>query len=83
MPEEKTIIRVRKGVNGFKYSACDKDGYFIGNLKKLADARKYWKKEIKWGYVEIVRELDKTPDMTKWEGETRTIKALLKLYTKG
>lgn len=49
MEEEKTIIRIRRGINGFKYSVCDKNGYFIGNCEKLADVRKHWLEEIKFG----------------------------------
>lgn len=35
-----TIIKVRKGLNGYKYSACDKNGRFIGNFEKLGEVRK-------------------------------------------
>lgn len=59
MTNAKTIIKIRRGVNGFKYAACDKDGYFIRNIKNLSDARKYWKTDIKYGNVELVRVLDK------------------------
>lgn len=75
-----TIIRVRKGLNGFKYSACDSNGYFIGNFEKLADVRKHWKNEIKWGQVELVRELDKIPDMTKIEETKKNIEKILRAY---
>lgn len=57
----KTIIKIRRGVNGFKYSACDASGHFIGNLRRLAEARQYWEKEIKLDRVELVRELDQFP----------------------
>lgn len=77
-----TIIRVRKGLNGFKYSACDSEGYFIGNFEKLADVRKHWKNEIKWGQVELVRELDKMPDMSKIEATKETIEKILKAYAR-
>lgn len=56
---EKTIIRIRRGINGAKYCACDKNGNQIMGFNKLSDIRKHWQKEIKWGYVELVRELDK------------------------
>ena len=78
----KTIIKIRKGVNGFKYSACDKNGYFIGNFRKLADVRKYWRKGVKRGCVELMHELDKEPDLTKWEEENRLLNEVIKLYTK-
>ena len=75
-----TIIKVRRGINGFKYSACDKDGNFIGNFEKLSDVRKHWFKEIKWGQVVLVRELDKMPDMTKIESTIKTLDQILKAY---
>lgn len=56
-----TIIKVRKGLNGYKYSACDKNGRFIGNFEKLGEVRKHWEKEIQEGHVVLIRELDKLP----------------------
>lgn len=82
MNKEKTIIRVRSGINGFKYSACDKNGYFIGNFEKLADVRRHWLKEIQWGYVELVRELDKTPDMEAVNETKRMLETVLWSYAK-
>lgn len=79
---KQTIIKVRRGINGFKYSACDEHGYFIGNFEKLADARKHWLLEIKWGQVVLVRELDKTPDMSKIEATKAAIESILKAYAK-
>lgn len=76
----KTIIRVRRGINGFKYSACDKDGNFLGNFEKLSDVRKHWIQEIKLGQVILVRELDKVPDMTKIESTIKTLDRILKAY---
>lgn len=77
-----TIIKVRRGINGFKYSACDSNGYFIGNFKKLADIRRHWLHEIKWGQVVLVRELDQMPDMSKIEETRKTIEKLLKTLTR-
>lgn len=65
MKEQVTIIKIRKGINGYKYSACNESGNFIGNFEKLADVRKHWYLEIKWGHVILVRELDKLPNMSK------------------
>ena len=79
MEEEKTIIRIRRGIHGFKYSVCDKNGYFIGNCEKLADVRKHWLEEIKLGYVELVRELDKMPDMSLTEKTIENLNKLLKI----
>lgn len=77
-----TIIRVRRGINGFRYSACDANGYFIGNFKKLSDVRRHWFREIKWGQVELIRELDQMPDMSKIEATQRNIEILLKAYAR-
>lgn len=70
-----TIIRVKRGINGFKYSACRENGEFIGNFEKLADVRRHWLKEIKWGTIVLVRELDKMPDMSQIE-ETQRIQKI-------
>lgn len=68
-----TIIRVRRGINGFRYSACDDKGYFIGNFEKLGEVRKHWLKEIQWGQVMLIRELDKQPDMSRIEATIKTL----------
>ena len=78
----KTIIKIRKGCNGFKYSACDQHGNFLCNFKKLSDVRKHWKNEIKWGYVELVRELDQMPDFTAINKAKNTIENILRSYKK-
>lgn len=80
MERKQTIIKVRRGLNGFKYSACDERGYFIGNFEKLADVRRHWKNEIKWGQVALVRELDQMPDMTQMEETKKTIEKILQAY---
>ena len=77
MKNNKTIIKIRKGCNGFKYSACDQHGNFLRNFRKLSDVRKHWKNEIKWGQVELVRELDKEPDFTAIRDTARIIGKLL------
>lgn len=56
-----TIIKIRRGINGFKYAACDMDGNFIWNLNRLSEASQYWKKEIKTGNVRLIRELSLYP----------------------
>lgn len=77
-----TTIKVRRGLNGFKYSACDKDGNFLGNFEKLSDVRNHWLREIRWGQVVLVRELDKQPDMTKIDNTIKMIDRILKGYSK-
>lgn len=51
------IIRIKRGINGHRYAAYTSSGRFIGNLDRLSDARKHWKKEIEMGLVKLVREL--------------------------
>lgn len=82
MNTKPTIIKVRRGINGFKYSACDANGYFIGNFRKLSDVRKHWSVEIKRGQVHIIRELDQMPDVSKIEATKANIEKLLKALVK-
>lgn len=82
MTKEKTVIKVRRGINGFKYSACDAQGNFIGNFEKLADVRRHWLREIKWGQVVLVRELDQMPDMSQIEAAKASIENILKAYAR-
>lgn len=82
MSKEKTIIKVRRGLNGFKYSACDAQGNFLGNFAKLADVRRHWHNEIKWGQVVLVRELDQMPNMSKIEATKEAIEKILKAYAR-
>lgn len=77
-----TIIKVRRGINGFRYSACDANGYFIGNFRKLSDVRLHWIYEIKLKKVVLVRELDQMPDMSKIEETKANIEKLLKALVK-
>ena len=80
MNTKPTIIRVRRGINGFRYSACDANGYFIGNFRKLSDVRKRWSVEIRRGQVQLIRELDQMPDMSQIEATQRNIETLLRAY---
>ena len=82
MSKQPTIIKVRRGMNGFRYSACDANGYFIGNFRKLSDVRKHWLREIKWGQVQLIREIDQMPDMSKLEETKVNIEKLLKELVK-
>lgn len=75
-----TIIKVRRGINGHKYSACGENGEFIGNFNKLSEVRRHWEKQIKWGQVVLVRELDKAPDMSKIEAAQSAIESILLAY---
>lgn len=80
MEKEKTIIRIRRGLNGIKYCACNKNGSPIWGFNKLSDIRKNWQKEIKWGHVELVRELDKTPDMETINETVKCLETILRAY---
>lgn len=82
MSKQPTIIKIRHGINGFKYSACDANGYFLGNFRKLSDVRKHWNIEIRRGQVQLIRELDKMPDMSKIEAAKANIEKLLKSLVK-
>lgn len=82
MNKQPTIIKVRRGLNGFKYSACDAQGNFLGNFSKLADVRRHWLLEIKHGQVVLVRELDQMPDMSKIKATRAIIERILKSYAK-
>lgn len=80
MSKNPTIIKVRRGINGFKYSTCDVNGYFLGNFRKLSDVRKNWIVEIRRGQVQLIRELDQMPDMSQIEATQRNIETLLRAY---
>lgn len=82
MNTKPTIIKVRRGINGFRYSACDANGYFIGNFRKLSDVRKHWSVEIRRGQVQLVRELDQMPDMSKIEATQKNIETILEAYAR-
>ncbi|MCD8376166.1 MAG: hypothetical protein LUD69_04425 [Oscillospiraceae bacterium] len=77
-----TIIRVRRGINGFPYSACDANGFFIGNFEKLGDVRKHWLLEIRWGKVKLIRELDKQPDMSRIDETKEMLEEILGAYAR-
>lgn len=81
MKTTKTIIRVRRGIKT-RYCACDNVGNPIQGFHKLSDIRKHWQKEIRWGYVELVRELDKTPDMETVSETKLLLETILKAYAK-
>lgn len=82
MQTTKTIIKVRRGIGKARYCACDNARNPIQGFNKLSDIRKNWQKEIKWGYVELVRELDKTPDMEMANETKRMLETILRAYAK-
>lgn len=81
MQTTKTIIIVRRSIKT-RYCACDNAGNPIQGFNKLSDVRKHWQKEIKWGYVELVRELDKMPDMETVNETQKMLETILRAYAK-
>lgn len=81
MDDKKNIIKVRRGLPGrARYCACDNLGNPIRGFNKLSDIRKHWKKEIQWGSVELVRELDKTPDRSTVNDAIKCLNTILESY---
>lgn len=60
--DEKTIIRIRKGMNGWPFSACSADGYFIMNAESIDQIREHYDFEIKHKIVKIVKETSLYPE---------------------
>lgn len=82
MSKQPSIIKVRRGINGFRYSACDVSGCFLGNFEKLSEVRKRWSVEIRRGQVQLIRELDQMPDMSNSEATKANIEKLIKTLVK-
>ena len=57
-----TVIKVRKGMNGFPFSACTSDGHFIINADNLDQIKEIYAVEIKSKRVKLQKELDKYPE---------------------
>ena len=60
--EERTIIRIRKGLNGYPYSACTDEGFYISNADSIEKIRDHWKRGLRAKNVKIVKELDRYPE---------------------
>lgn len=82
MEKEATIIRVRRGHGEARYCACENNGSPIRGFRKLSDIRKHWEKEIRWGHVKLVRELDKKPNLEHLNGTIKALEAILRAYAK-
>lgn len=82
MEKEITVIRIRRGHGKARYCACDEYGSPIMGFPKLSDARKRWEKEIKWGQVKLIRELDKTPNLEIINETIDAIDKILKAYAR-
>ena len=78
--DEKTIIRIRKGMNGYPYSACTKDGHFIMNAESIEAIRETYDFEIKHKLVKIVKETTLYP---KGYTPEHTVYGYARVSTKG
>lgn len=56
-----TTILIRKGLNGFRYSACGEKGNFLFNSDQIGRITANWSRERKAGTVRFVRQLDLLP----------------------
>lgn len=57
-----TTILIKKGLNGFRYSACGEKGNFLFNANRIGQITSNWSKEKKMGTVRFIRQLDLFPD---------------------
>lgn len=55
-------ILIRKGLNGFRYSACGEKGNFLFNANQIAFITRHWSKEHENGTVRFIRQLSMYPD---------------------
>ena len=62
-----TVIKIRQGLNGYPFSACTEEGYFITNADSIEDIKENWKWEIRHKRVKIVKELHLYPEGKKPE----------------
>ena len=60
--EEKQIVRIRKGLNGWQVSQCDKDGRFVQNAESIDQIKAQFEYEIKHRMVKFVMELEHYPE---------------------
>lgn len=78
--KETTIIRIRRGIGNTRYCACDNNGGLIMGFNRLSDIRKHWRREIQWGHVVLVRELDQVPDLETINHTISCLEKILKAY---
>lgn len=57
-----TTILIRKGLNGFKYSACGEKGNFLFNSNHIRQITSNWSKEKRRGTVQFIRQLKLLPE---------------------
>ena len=56
-----TTIVIRKGLNGFRYSACGEKGNFLFNANQISAITRHWSAEYRNGMVQFIRQLDCYP----------------------
>lgn len=56
-----TTILIRKGLNGFRYSACGEKGNFLFNANQIGRITGHWSKERRNNSVQFIRQLDLFP----------------------
>ena len=76
------MIRIRRGLGKTRYCACDTAGNPIMGFNRLSDIRKYWEREIQWGHVVLVRELDQVPDLGTINSTLAALEKILKAYAR-
>lgn len=58
-----TTILIRKGLDGFRYSACGEKGNFLFNANQIGIITGHWSKERRENAVQFIRQLELFP----WE----------------
>lgn len=64
-----TTILIRKGLNGFRYSACGEKGNLLFNSNQIAFITRHWSKEYWNGSVRFIRQLSLYPDQPEPAGQ--------------
>lgn len=59
-----TTILIRKGLNGFRYSACGQKGNFLFNASQISAITRHWSAERRNGTIQFIRQLDLYPEET-------------------
>lgn len=59
--DEKVVIRIRKGLNGWALSACDENGNFLMNFPSEEALKENWSYEIKKKKIKLIKEYELLP----------------------
>ena len=59
--DEKVVIRIRKGLNGWALSACDENGNFLMNFPSEEALKENWAYEIKKKKIKLIKEYELLP----------------------